>query len=430
MTIGPAPMIMIDWMSVRLGMYSRAKAQKKGAQLARPPDRAEDGSLARGGVLDQIRRPGKGTAAARRGRGETMRARDRYKCMSLSSRMHTAARHSNKGAWIAGMALAGTYALATLLDRGKERPATTDDPSPVASYRLGWAGWKDVLYRTYEAIIADRLLALAAGVVFFGLLALFPAITALVSSYALFATVSTITDQLAMAETLMPASAFSIVEEQVNRIVSRTTGDLSFTFLFGLVLALWSANAGVKAIIDALNVIYGVKERRGFVRLNLVSLGFTVGTISGLLLAIAAIVVLPIVLSYLPLGGYGPAVMTWLRWPALLALVVLGLGVLYRFGPNRDKPRWQLVSPGTVFAAVAWLAGSAALSFYLGNFANYDATYGSLGAAIGLMMWLWMTAIVVLIGAELNSQIDAVMDSRERARQERPENKIGGGKAH
>ena len=347
--------------------------------------------------------------------------------MRLASRVVTAAKQGNRSAWIAGLALAGTWALAQALERHERGPAQPD-AAPAASYRLGRDGWKRVLSGTYEEIIDDRLLALAAGVVFYGLLALFPAITALVSSYALFTNASTITDQLAMLQTLMPASAYGIVVEQVSRIVSRATGNLSFTFLFGLGLAVWSANAGVKAIIDALNVIYGVKERRSFIRLNLVSLAFTVGAIGGMLLAIAAIVVLPIVLSYLPLGGYGSAIVAWSRWPALLALVILGLGLLYRFGPNRDNPRWQLISPGTVFAAIAWLAGSAALSFYLGNFANYDATYGSLGAAIGLMMWLWMTAIVVLIGAELNSEIDAVKDERERARKARPDTGIGGSK--
>jgi membrane protein len=255
----------------------------------------------------------------------------------------------------------------------------------------------------------DRLLALAAGVVFFGLLAIFPAITALVSSYALFAKASTINSHLASFSSLMPQSAYSIVDEQVTRIVSSATGKLSFAFFFGLALALWSANAGVKAIIDALNIIYGVKERRSFIRLNLVSLAFTAGALASLLAAIAAVVVLPIILSYLPLYGYQPAITTWLRWPALLLLAMLGLSVLYRFGPNRHQPRWQFFNVGTAFAVIAWLIGSALLSWYLGSFADYDATYGSLGAGIGLMMWLWMTAIVILVGAELNSEIEDAM---------------------
>ena len=323
--------------------------------------------------------------------------------MGLGNRIFNAVRGSNKSVLLAGLALAGTYAVASALEHGKGAAQPSDAP---AALKRGWPFWKGVLVSTYHEINDDRLLALAAGVVFYGLLAIFPAITALVSSYALFAKASTINNHLALVSGLMPQSAYSIVDEQVTRIVTRTTGDLSFAFFFGLGLALWSANAGVKAIIDALNIVYGVKERRSFIKLNLVSLAFTVSALVALLLAFAGIVVLPIVLSYLPLYGYDVTLLPLLRWPALLLLLMSGLAVLYRFGPNRDQARWQWISAGALFAALAWLAGSALLSWYLGSFAHYDATYGSLGAAIGLMMWLWMTAIVVLGGAELNSEID------------------------
>jgi membrane protein len=319
--------------------------------------------------------------------------------MSLINGAFRAFRQSQP-ALLAGLALLGTFIMARSLEHGAPTPMTATAP------RRGWAFWKRVLYRTYEEINDDRLLALAAGVVFYGLLAIFPAITALVSSYALFANASTINGHLALVSGLMPQSAYSIVDEQVTRIVARTTGDLGLAFFVGLALALWSANAGVKAIIDALNIVYGVKERRSFIRLNLVSLAFTVGALVVFLLALGTIVVLPVMLSYLPLYGYGAAVSTWMRWPGLLLLLMSGLAVLYRFGPDRPSPRWQFLSVGTVFAVLAWLAGSALLSWYLGSFANYDATYGSLGAGIGLMMWLWMTAIVILVGAELNSEID------------------------
>jgi membrane protein len=291
---------------------------------------------------------------------------------------------------------------------------------PVPVTRRGWAAWKRILYRTYEEINNDRLLALAAGVVFYGLLALFPAITALVSSYALFATASTINGHLTLISGMMPASAYKIVDEQVTRIVTRGIGDLGAAFFIGLALAVWSANAGVKAIIDALNIAYGVKERRGFIKLNLVSLAFTVSAIAGLLLGIAAVVVLPIVMSYLHFGAYADAALAWLRWPALFVLLLGGMAVLYRFGPDLVKPQWHWISPGAVFASLAWLAGSGLLSWYLASFANYDATYGSLGAGIGLMMWLWMSAIVVLVGAELNSEVDAEQGVGAKARPAEP----------
>jgi membrane protein len=308
--------------------------------------------------------------------------------------------------WSAVLALAAVFTLARILD-------TVEDKARMNSGRerrrrhLGWAASKQVLYRTYQEFNNDRLLALAAGVVFYGLLALFPAITALVSCYALFSDPATISNHLALLQTIMPTGAYSIVAGQVDRIAETATSDLSLTFFVSLALSLWSVNAGVKAIIAALNIVYGVKDSRSIIRLNFVSLAFSVGTIVGLLLAISAIIVLPIVLSYLPLGGVSHELIVWLRWPALVVMLLVGLALLYHFGPNRIDAPWQLISVGAVFAAINWIIGSALLSFYLGNFANYGATYGSLGAAIGLMMWLWMTSISVLLGAELNSELDA-----------------------
>lgn len=317
--------------------------------------------------------------------------------------------------WLAGLVLVGAWARAAVRAREDAQTAPAQGRAAGAgSAPQGLAFWKHVLVRVYEAITEDRLLSLAAGVVFYGLLALFPAITALVSSYALFSDPATIGNQLAMLENVMPAGGYGIVQEQVGRIASATTGNLSLAFLASLAVALWSANAGLKAIIDALNIVYGVKEERSFIRLNAVSLAMTVCTIAGLILAISAVVVLPVVLSYLPFAGVGATVVSWLRWPALILLLMLALALLYRFGPNCERPRWQWFSVGSVFAALGWLAGSLALSWYLGNFANYNATYGSLGAAIGLMMWLWVTAIVVLVGAEFNAAIAAVRTHRPK----------------
>jgi membrane protein len=273
-------------------------------------------------------------------------------------------------------------------------------------WQIPWAGWKDILWRTYAQIGEDRLLAVAAGVVFYGLLALFPAVTAFVSLYGLFAKASTINDHLALVGGFLPAGGVDIIQEQVNRIAAKGEAKLGFAFAFGLALALWSANAGMKALIDALNVIYDEKEKRGFIKLNFVSLVLTAGGLLAILTAVGAIVVLPVVLSFVGLGGWTETLLRLLRWPVLVFVVIFGLAVLYRFGPSRERPRWEWLSVGSVLAAVAWLASSALLSWYLANFANYDAAYGSLGAAIGLMMWMWMSSIVILFGAELNSEIE------------------------
>ena len=168
-----------------------------------------------------------------------------------------------------------------------------------APWQIPWRGWKDILWRTYQQIGEDRLLAVAAGVVFYGLLALFPAVTAIVSLYGLFANAATISDHLSMATGILPSGAIDIIREQVARLASKGDAKLGFGFILGLGIALWSANAGMKAIIDALNVVYEEKEKRSFVKLNLISLAFTLGAIAALLLALGAVVVLPLLLAWL-----------------------------------------------------------------------------------------------------------------------------------
>ena len=273
-------------------------------------------------------------------------------------------------------------------------------------FAIPWAGWKDIFWRTYQRIDDDRLLATAGGVVFFGLLAIFPAVTALVSSYGLFANPSTITDNLQTLAMMLPEGAFQIVAEQVGRVVSNGNATLGVTFLVGLVLAIWSANAGVKSIFDALNVAYEEREKRSFIRLNMVSLAFTVGGIVALLLMVGAVVAFPLALDHLGMAPESKLIVALARWPLLFVILLVALAMLYRFAPSRDAPRWQWLSVGALAAAILWIAGSSLLSWYLSAFANYNATYGSLGAAIGLMMWMWMSAIVVMFGAELNSEIE------------------------
>jgi membrane protein len=265
--------------------------------------------------------------------------------------------------------------------------------------QIPWAGWKDILWRTYARTGEDRLLAIAAGVVFFGLLAVFPAVTALVSCYGLFANPSTIGANLQTLAVMLPEGSFQIVQDQVARVLEKGNATLGATFLFGLALAIWSANAGVKAVIDALNVVYEEREKRSFVRLNLLSLAFTSGGIAALLLMVSAVVVFPLVLNHLGLAPAGQLIVGLARWPLLFVILLGALGLLYRFGPSRRPARWQWLSAGTLAASLLWIAGSFLLSWYLSNFGNYNATYGSLGAAIGLMMWMWMSAIIVLCGA-------------------------------
>ena len=275
-----------------------------------------------------------------------------------------------------------------------------------APWQIPWAGWKDIFRRIYVQINEDRLLAVAAGVVFYMLLALFPALTALVSIYGLFTDPTVINEQLALFKDVVPPSVLEIIRDEVLRLVQTSGNALGFGFVFGLGLALWSANAGMKAILDALNVVYDEREKRGFIRLTLVSFAFTLAGIAFVLLSLAAIVVMPFVLSWVGLASSTADLLSWLRWPALVVIVLVWLGLLYRYGASRTRAKWQWLSVGSAAATIGWLGGSILLSWYLSNFANYGATYGSLGAAIGLMLWLWVSVIVVLGGGEINAEIE------------------------
>jgi membrane protein len=269
--------------------------------------------------------------------------------------------------------------------------------------RGGWAFWKYVIVRTYGEFNEDNILLLAGAVAFFAVLAIVPAITAAVSLYALASDPASVQSQFEQLRGLMPNSSFDLLKQQVERIVSQQTSN-GLWFVVGVLVALWSAMSGMKGLIDTLNVVYEVKDERSLLRYNVIAFWMTLGALVWLGIAIVGLVAIPVILSYFPFGSFGARLANWARWPALLVVLMLGLAALYRFGPHRRSPRWEWVSPGNLFAAAGWLIGSAVLSWYLSDFANYNATYGSLGAAAALMIWLWVTAVIVLLGAELNSE--------------------------
>jgi membrane protein len=288
---------------------------------------------------------------------------------------------------------------ARALEPGRGREAMAPD-------RIPWRGWIDIFLRVYSGISKHRLLAVAAGAAFYGLLAIFPGITAFVSIYGLFASSAQIRYHLALLVDIVPADAVDIIGGQIDRIVAKGAGSLSLAVVVSLALSLWSANAGIKALFDALNVIYDEDEKRSFLRLNVVSLLFTFCVITFMVTSLIAVVVVPLILSRFGLDPLSHFPIAALRWPFLFVIVALGISALYRFGPSRRPPKWRWVSIGSVVGAIAWLAGSVAFSWYLGNVADFNATYGSLGAAIGLMMWLWLSAVVVLLGAQFNAEIE------------------------
>lgn len=267
-------------------------------------------------------------------------------------------------------------------------------------------GWWAIAKRVAGNVSEDRLLTEAAGITFYSLLALFPALAALVSIYGLFADPATISDQSDALSGIVPGGGMQIITDQVHSLASNSNKALGSAAVLGLATSLWSANQGTKALFDALNVVYDEEEKRGFLLRTAVTLAFTMGGIVFVLLAMAAVVVVPIVLNFVGLSGVGGLLLRILRWPVLLVALAALLAFIYRVGPSRESARWRWVTWGGGLAAVTWVLGSLAFSWYVSHFGSYDKTYGSLGAAVGFMTWMWLSAAVVLVGAEVNAEME------------------------
>jgi membrane protein len=282
-------------------------------------------------------------------------------------------------------------------DRGRLASSPSEIPA---------RGWKAILLRVYSNISEHRVLALAAGMTYYSLLAIFPAIAALVAVYGLFADPTAITRHLDQVSGILPGGAVDVARDQLTRVASKGSGTLGTTFVIGLVISLWSANAAMKSLFDTLNIVYGEKEKRGFLKLNAVSLSFTLAGILFVLAALGAVVVIPVLLNFVGLSNFADLMLRIARWPAMFVAVTLALALIYRYGPSREAPQWRWITWGSAAAAVLWLVASALFSWYAASFGKFNETYGSLGAVIGFMTWLWISAIVILLGAELDAEME------------------------
>lgn len=280
-------------------------------------------------------------------------------------------------------------------------PHSSDSPQDIPA-----PGWRDVAVGTWRAIGSDHVSVVSAGIAFFGLLALFPAVAATVAVAGLLMTPADVQEQLSALTGVLPEDASAIVADQAVSVAQAGSG-AGWGAVLGFLLAVWGASKGVKSIMEGMNIAYGVEETRGLVRYNLVALALTLFLVVGLIVALAAAVVAPAVASFLPLPAWAGALLTYAPWPILLVLTIFGLAVIYRFGPSRDAP-WRWITPGAIAATVLWLLGSLGFSVYVANFGSYNATYGALGGVIVLLTWLWLSAFIVLLGAELNSEIERV----------------------
>lgn len=266
-------------------------------------------------------------------------------------------------------------------------------------------GWRDIFWRTWREIGADRLPAVAGGVTFYTLLALFPAIGAFVSLYGLFADIRTVEEQLRGMAGMFPPSVVQIVGEQMLRLASQGEAKLGVAFAFSLLLSIWSANASMRALFDGLNIAYDEEEKRHLAPRILLSYLFTFCAILYAAAVSGVLIVTPILLKAARLSALD-AIWAPIRWLIVLALTAVAFAVLYRFAPSRAQARWRWVWIGAGAAAAGWLAGSLGFSIYVNRIAHFDATYGPLGAIIAFMVWVWFSIMSILVGAELNAEIE------------------------
>jgi membrane protein len=271
-------------------------------------------------------------------------------------------------------------------------------------------GWAHVGWRAFTSIFEHRVLTTSGGVAFFALLAIFPALATIVSLYSLFADPHAIPERVALLAGVVPESIIDLIKDEIQSLADKNMSTLSTAFLIGLLVSVWSANSGVSALFDALNVVHGETEQRSLLQFYATTFAVTLGAVVYGLLAIIG--VLPIALRSLGLSEHAENVAAIVRWPMTLLIVMIWLSIVYRVGPSRSNAKWRWVTWGSGLAAILLVAASTVFGWYLAEFNSYDRLYGSLGAVVGFMTWLWISVVVMLLGAEL----DAAIESRSAGR--------------
>jgi len=284
---------------------------------------------------------------------------------------------------------------------GGDRGRQADKPSEIPA-----KGWKDIAHRVGKEMKDDHAVLSAAGVAFYGFLAAIPALAALVSVYGLFAEPDQVQSRVEDLFGALPEDARTLLTSQLKSIVSSSGGSLTFGLILGIVLSLWAASSGVSHLMEAMNVAYDEHDHRKFWKVRGLALLLTLGAIVFIVFAIGVIAALPAALGQSSLPGPVQWLLRVLVWPVLAVGFVIGIAVLYRYGPDRDAPRWRWVSWGAVVAVVLWIVASIVFQLYTANFGSYNKTYGSLAAVVVLMMWLFITALVIIVGAEVNAEME------------------------
>jgi membrane protein len=269
-----------------------------------------------------------------------------------------------------------------------------------------YTNWQKVLGRTLLASTTDRVSLAAAGCAFYATLALFPAISMMISAVGMVLDPVTAENQLEILSGLLPPPAFGLIADRVHQLVGQDTGNLSLHLLISFVLTFWSSATGSKSVLSAVNVAYDVTEQRPFLRFQLIGLSMTVVAVVCAILAIGVLLLMPPAIEFLGLAKHGGRLIHAAGMAMMIGFFFVAIALLYRFGPSRSPPPRPRIKPGAALATVLWLIASELLSLYVSQLGTFGATYGSLGAAVGIMLWFYVSAYAVLLGAELNARLE------------------------
>lgn len=271
---------------------------------------------------------------------------------------------------------------------------------------IAWRGWWDVMWRVQAQLDADNVSIVAGGLALFALLAVFPSLAAAVAIYGMVASPEAIAAQIQSFSGMLPAATLEILQNQLQNLVNQRNDTLSIGVVIGIVVAMWSARKGMVALIAAVNVAYNEHDRRPFFKRLVLSFTFTVCGVLGFVVMVSLGVAVPIVLAFIPLGTATQWVLLGVRWLLLWIIAVFALSVLYRFAPHRTRPRWEWVNAGSVIAATLWLLGGAVFAIYVRNFDSFGEAYGAIGGVVVMLMWFYVSAYVMILGAEINSELE------------------------
>ncbi|HEX3990974.1 MAG TPA: YihY/virulence factor BrkB family protein [Acetobacteraceae bacterium] len=266
--------------------------------------------------------------------------------------------------------------------------------------------WRSIALRTINASTSDHMSLAAAGCAFYATLSLFPAISMLISVYGLVFDLNSVLPQLEVLRHLLPSPAFALIEDRVTQLVAQPRGHLTIGLGIAFLVSFWSSASASKAVLSAMNVAYDTTERRSFLRFQLIGLAMTLTAVIGVVLAIAVLLVMPRLIQFSGLSAFGAALIQITSFLLVIGFFGVGLAVLYARGPSRTPPPGARVVPGAALATLLWLVSSYVLSLYVAKLANFDATYGSIGAVVGIMLWFYVSAYASLLGAELNAQLE------------------------